>query len=231
MNIPRHIAIIMDGNGRWAKERNLPKLMGYRAGVNSVRTVTGECAKRGIQALTLYSFSTENWKRPKEEVDYLMLLLHESIQKEWAELHKNNIRFNVIGDVQALPESLARELSKVMDTTKNNTGMVLTLALNYGARQEIVRAARALCAKAASGEINIDSFGTEDFERFLYTNNLPELDLVIRTSGEMRLSNFLLWQAAYAEIYVTDVCWPDFGAGEIAKALEEYSKRDRRFGG
>jgi len=230
MDIPQHVAIIMDGNGRWAKKRNLPKNLGHRAGAKSVAAVTEACAKRGIKALTLYSFSTENWKRPKEEVDVLMGLLKENLKAERARLQKNNIKFNVIGQMQRLSPPLRDEIKKVMELTSNNTGMVLTLAISYGSRQEILDAARALCRETEKGKMDIDSLTEDDFSRFLYTYNLPEPDLIIRTSGEMRLSNFLLWQAAYAEIYVTDVLWPDFGEQELEKALGEYARRDRRFG-
>ncbi len=230
MDIPRHIAIIMDGNGRWAKKRSLPKNMGHRAGAKSVAAVTEACAKLGINALTLYSFSTENWKRPKKEVDALMRLLKENLKTERARLQKNNIKFNVIGRTQRLSQTLRDEIKKVMELTSNNTGMVLTLAISYGSREEILDAARALCREARNGKMDIDSLTEDDFGRFLYTRDLPEPDLIIRTSGEMRLSNFLLWQAAYAEIYVTDVLWPDFREQDLEKALEEYAGRHRRFG-
>jgi undecaprenyl diphosphate synthase len=230
-HVPQHVAIIMDGNGRWASQRNLPKIMGHRAGIGSVRAVTEECARRGIKALTLYSFSTENWKRPKEEVDRLMVLLEESIENEWKRLHDNGIRFNAIGDLDSLPRTLFEKIRRVMDLTSKNSAMTLTLALNYGGRQELLYAARRLCEKAVKNGADPASFRTEDLGGLLYTSDLPELELIIRTSGEKRLSNFLLWQAAYAELYFTDVHWPDFRKDELGMALEDFSQRQRRFGG
>ncbi len=230
MEGPKHIAIIMDGNGRWAKKRNLPKIMGHRAGVEMVDVITEECARAGVKALTLYTFSSENWKRPKEEVDLLMALLKKSLEQNIAKIQKNNIKFNVIGRMNELSESLQSSISEAREMTSSNSGMVLTLALNYGGRQEIVDAVKAICSKAKDDVENM-SFGEKDFEKYLYTEGLPDLDLVIRTSGEMRISNFLLWQIAYAELYVTDTLWPDFNGEELKKALDEYEKRQRRFGG
>lgn len=231
MNIPRHVAIIMDGNGRWARKKNLPNIMGHREGVKTASAITEACARDGVKALTLYTFSTENWKRPPEEVDSLMSLFEKNLKSEGNKLHENGIRFNCIGRLEKLPVSLRNEIRRVMDLTAPNEKMTLTLAVNYGSRQEIVDAARAICREAARGGVNADSFDENDLGKFLYTNGLPELDLMIRTSGEMRLSNFLLWQAAYAELYVTDVLWPDFKAEDLKKAFEAYSARDRRFGG
>ncbi|MFH1665290.1 MAG: isoprenyl transferase [Candidatus Omnitrophota bacterium] len=231
MQLPRHIAIIMDGNGRWARQRNLPTIMGHRAGVKSADVITTVCARLGIKALTLYTFSTENWTRPEKEVDALMNLLGKSLNDNIGKMGRNNIRFNVIGRIEGLSPSLQEKIWNAKEVTSANAGMILTLALNYGGRQEIIDAAKALFSRVpASGE-DITSFIEKNFEKFLYTNGLPDLDLVIRTSGEMRISNFLLWQAAYAEFYITDALWPDFGEAEFMKALEEYSRRERRFGG
>ncbi len=228
-NIPRHIAIIMDGNGRWAKKRNLPRIMGHRAGVKTADALVEVSAKLGIKALTLYTFSTENWKRPADEISALMEILEKNLKEKAQKLKGNNIRFNVIGRMDRFSPALMSEIKRVMKETSANSGMVLTLALNYGGRQEILDAAREFARAAAEG-LDIDSCVEEDFERFLYTRDLPPLDLVIRTSGEMRISNFLLWQTAYAELYVTDTLWPDFNEDELKKALSEYSRRERRFG-
>jgi len=231
MSTPRHIGIIMDGNGRWAKKKGLPKIMGHRAGVKAVERITEACAAKGVGALTLYSFSTENWKRPEKEVNALMSLLYEGLKGNCKRLASNNIKFNVIGRIKELPSDLQEEIVRVRDLTSGNTGLTLTLALNYGGRQEIIDAVRAFCRKADGSHADADLLDEAGFEKLLYTHDLPELDLVIRTSGEMRLSNFLLWQAAYAELYVTDVFWPDFDAKDLEKALEDFSIRDRRYGG
>jgi undecaprenyl diphosphate synthase len=231
MGLPRHIAIIMDGNGRWASQRNLPRVMGHRQGVRSALNITEACAKKGVEALTMYSFSTENWKRSKEEVDALMMLLEENLRNGWEKMHANGICFNVIGRKNELPLSLQSEIDRVMNVTAGNAGMTLTLALNYGGRTEIVDAARALSRQVKDGKLLPEDIDESIFERNLNTAGLPELDLIIRTSGEMRLSNFLLWQAAYCELYVTDTLWPDFNAEELDKALAEFDKRDRRYGG
>jgi undecaprenyl diphosphate synthase len=230
MEVPRHVAIIMDGNRRWAKGRNLPEIMGHRAGIKSVDRITETCARLGIKALTLYTFSTENWKRPKAAVKVLLSLLEESLKNYIKKVKQNNLRLNVIGRIDKFPSGLRDQLKEAMEETSSNTGMVLTLALNYGGRQEILDAAFALYKRAKEKDLDIPSLEEEDFEKFLYTADLPNLDLIIRTSGEMRLSNFLLWQAAYSEIYVTDVLWPDFDEKEMEKALNEYTKRTRRFG-
>lgn len=224
MVLPRHIAIIMDGNGRWAKKRGLSRIIGHRSGAKVADAVTEACAKKGIEALTLYTFSTENWKRPKEEVEALMGLIERTLRENFDKIKKNNIRFNVIGRLDELSPSLRELIQQMMRESASNTGMTLTLALNYGGRQEILDAVKKACTK------DIVSWQEEDFEKLLYTTDLPDPDLVIRTSGEMRLSNFLLWQSAYSEIYVTDTLWPDFNAGELEKALKEYEKRERRFG-
>lgn len=221
--LPKHIAIIMDGNGRWAKLRGKPRIFGHREGSESVRAIIDTCARLGIEAITLYAFSTENWKRPKTEVSALMSMLKRVLKRELAEVHGNNIRFQAIGDIAGLDASVQKELAAATEMTSGNTGMFLNVALNYGGRAEIVRAAN-LAAK--NGEITDASINEN-----LYTNGLPEVDLMIRTSGEFRISNFLLWQLAYAEIYVTPTLFPDFRRPQIFEAIIDYQKRDRRFGG
>ncbi|MBI4056958.1 MAG: isoprenyl transferase [Elusimicrobia bacterium] len=225
LSIPRHIAIIMDGNGRWAQQRHLPRIAGHKAGVKSVQTAVRTCGELGIQALTLYAFSTENWSRPKFEVQELMKLLAWTLQSEVEELHKNGVRLRASGRIEALPSAVQQELSKAICKLQDNKGLTLNLALNYGSRQEILDAVNRLLQEKQS------SVDETTFSRYLYTEGLPDPDLVIRTSGEMRLSNFLLWQLAYAEIYVTPTLWPDFGKDELVQALLEFQKRNRRFGG
>ncbi len=229
--IPRHIAIIMDGNGRWAKQRNLPRIAGHRSGAKALENVIEICAREKIKALTLFTFSMENWKRPKKEVDALMALFEKSLNDNIPKLKKNGIRFNCIGRIDELSRSLSDKIRVAMKETSETSGMILTLALNYGSRQEIVDAVKSYCSDNEKTFENGTSLSENDFEKYLYTKDLPELDLIIRTSGEMRLSNFLLWQAAYAEIYVTEVLWPDFNEEEFNMAIEEFNKRDRRFGG
>ncbi len=224
MSLPRHVAVIMDGNGRWAAAKGLPRVAGHKAGVDSVREIVRSCGELGIEALTLYSFSTENWLRPKEEVGELMRLLSWALDKETLELGKSNVRLGAIGRLDALPQAVQEQLAKSIKELSGNTGLRLTLALNYGGRQEILDAVNKVIA--TGGKVDEDSVG-----RNLYTADLPELDLVIRTSGEMRISNFLLWQAAYAELYVTPTLWPDFRKPHLVEALEDYQRRDRRFGG
>jgi undecaprenyl diphosphate synthase len=221
--LPKHIAIIMDGNGRWAKQRGKPRIFGHREGSESVRAIIDTCARLGIQAITLYAFSTENWKRPRAEVSALMSMLKRVLKRELKEVSRNNIRFQAIGHLERLDDSVQKELAAATEFTANNTGMVLNVALNYGGRLEIVEAAR---KAAANGEITEDSINDN-----LYTNGLPEVDLMIRTSGEFRISNFLLWQLAYAEIYVTPTLFPDFRRPQVFEAIIDYQKRDRRFGG
>ena len=223
--IPRHVAVIMDGNGRWAAARGLPRIAGHKAGVESVRAIVRAAGELGVEALTLYSFSTENWLRPAEEVGELMKLLSWALNKETLELDKNNVRLGAIGRLEGLPKAVQAELAKAIERLKDNTGLKLTLALNYGGRQEIVDA---ISKAVAAGEKTIDE---DAIGRQLYTSHLPELDLMVRTSGEMRISNFLLWQAAYAELYVTPVLWPDFRKEHLAAAIEDFQKRDRRYGG
>lgn len=228
--LPRHVAIIMDGNGRWASLRGLPRVEGHRMGIRSVRAVV-ECAREiGISFLTLYAFSSENWGRPRSEVATLMGLLREFLIKELPELNRQGIRLNVIGEIGQLPPPVRRVLDRTLAATGRNSHMTLTLALSYAGRHEIVRAARMLAEDAAAGKIVPKAITDEDFAGRLDTAGIPDPDLVIRTSGEVRISNFLLWQAAYAEFVFTDVLWPDFGKPEFLAALEEYSHRDRRFG-
>ncbi len=223
--IPRHVAVIMDGNGRWAAARGLPRVAGHKAGVDSVRAIVRAAGELGIKTLTLYSFSTENWLRPAEEVGELMKLLSWALRKETLELDKSGVRLSAIGRLEALPAAVRQELESATLRLKDNTGLHLVLALNYGGRQEILDAAnKALAAGAQS----LDERAIADN---LYTAQLPELDLMIRTSGEVRISNFLLWQVAYAELFVTPVLWPDFRKEHLVAALEDFSKRDRRFGG
>jgi undecaprenyl diphosphate synthase len=225
--LPAHIAIIMDGNGRWAAQRHLPRVRGHHAGVDSVRDTVETCARLGIQVLTLYAFSVENWKRPPLEVTTLMALLKRYLRLELKTLVRNNIRFRVIGRVEGLPPDVQKELTRAIDSTATNTGMMFNIALNYGGRAEIVDAARRIVeAGIKPGELDEGRFG-----EFLYTAGQPDPDLLIRTSGEMRVSNFLLWQIAYAEIYVTDVLWPDFRRLHLLEAVTDYQKRDRRYGG
>ena len=223
--LPRHVAVIMDGNGRWAAKRGLPRIAGHKAGVDSVRAIVRAAGELGIETLTLYSFSTENWLRPAEEVGELMKLLSWALNKETLELDKNDVRLSAIGRLEALPEAVRRELEGAIVRLQDNKGLNLVLALNYGGRQEIIDAAN---KALASGETELDETSIADN---LYTADLPELDLMIRTSGEMRISNFLLWQTAYAELHITDVLWPDFRKEHLVAALEDYQKRDRRFGG
>jgi undecaprenyl diphosphate synthase len=230
-NLPRHIAIIMDGNGRWAKRKGLPALFGHRAGAKTVDTITTDCARLGIEALTLYSFSTENWKRSSEEVNGLMNLLYNYLDKKLKKLQSNNIRLNAIGRLDRLPDKIRQRLFDVIDKTSKNTKMVLTLALNYGGRPEIADAAKNLAEEVKAGRIDAADIDEELFSKFLYTKTLPDVDLLIRTSGEMRISNFLLWQISYAEIVVTKAYWPDFGTKDLQEAIEEYQGRQRRFGG
>ena len=231
--LPKHIAIIMDGNGRWARRRHMPRVAGHRAGVAAVRLTVETAARIGIPALTLYAFSEENWKkRPRSEVDFLMRLLCRFLKAEIKTLNENNIRLEYIGRKHELPESVQREMEYASDATRANTGMVLTLALNYSARSEIVDAFRSLAEAAArNGGLSHFKVDEQSISEHLYTRDLPDPDLVIRTSGEMRLSNFLLWQLAYAEIYVTQTLWPDFRGVQLLESIEEYQSRERRYGG
>lgn len=230
-NIPKHIAIIMDGNGRWAKERNLPRSMGHKAGVETIRNIVKECNTLGVKYLTLYSFSTENWKRPQDEINALMKLLVDYLKNEFDELNRNNVVINNIGDITRLPEICQKELKDAYNKTKNNTGLVLNLALNYGGRDEILMAIKKLYKDVENNKINIDNLNAKDFSNYLYTKGMPDPDIIIRPSGEQRLSNFLLWQCAYSEFWYSDINWPDFNRKDLEKAIFDYQHRDRRFGG
>ena len=229
-NLPKHLAIIMDGNGRWAKQKGLLRAFGHEKGTKSVRITVETCAKLGIENLTLYAFSTENWNRPKLEVDTLMKLLVNSLKKELATLEKNDIRLNCIGNIELLPTKAKKELLSVIEKTKNNTRMTLTLALSYGSREELLNVVKIISEKVKNNIISIDTLDESIINEHLYTHNLPDVDLVIRTSGEHRISNFLLWQIAYAEFYFTEVLWPDFKEDDLYAAIISYQKRERRFG-
>jgi len=229
-HIPDHIAIIMDGNGRWARERSLPRIAGHREGINSVREITRLCGEIGVKHLTLYTFSTENWQRPKAEVSALMTLLLKTINKEVKELHKNNVKFTVIGDLEMLPGSTRKGLQDGIDLTQDNEGLNLCLALNYGSRQEMIDAIQSLASKVQSGEMEPEEINEAIFSDALYTKGIPDPDLLIRTSGECRLSNFLLWQSAYTEIFITDTYWPEFREEQLMGAIHVYQLRERRFG-
>ncbi len=220
----------MDGNGRWARARGLPRVMGHRAGIKSVRAVVEEARELGVQVLTLYAFSVENWKRPSQEVSTLMRLLKEYLNRELPNLMRNEIRLNVLGDLGGLPEKVRAHLIEVMEKTGRNEKMTLNLALNYGGRFEILQAARRIAAEVKAGRLKPGQLDEKTFSKFLYTDGQPDPDLLIRTSGEQRISNFLLWQISYAELYLTPTLWPDFGKEAFRKALGEYQRRERRFG-
>ena len=228
--LPKHVAIIMDGNGRWAAARGLPRIKGHEAGAESVNEIVRDCRERGIQALTLYSFSTENWKRPSAEVGALMGLLERYLAAEKKEILDNGIRLNAIGQIDRLPAHVRLPLQLLMKDSARNDAMTLTLALSYGGRREIVDAVQTIAKKVRRRELVPEEIDEATFAAHLYTGGLPDPDLLVRTSGEMRISNFLLWQLAYTEIYVTDVLWPDFRKSELQKALDAYAKRQRRFG-
>ncbi|MCD3298222.1 isoprenyl transferase, partial [Clostridium botulinum] len=230
-NIPKHIAIIMDGNGRWAKQKKLPRTLGHKAGVETIREIVKECSKLDVKILTLYAFSTENWKRPKEEVGALMKLLVEYLKKELKELHEENVVIRTIGDISKLPNICQEELTNAYNTTKNNTGLTLNLALNYGGRDEIINAMKVIGEKIQEGDLSPEDINEKLISQFLYTKNLDDPDIIIRTAGEQRLSNFLLWQCAYSEFWYTDIKWPDFKKDDLCKAIYDYQNRDRRFGG
>jgi len=229
--LPQHIAIIMDGNGRWAKQRGKPRIFGHRAGAESVRAILDTCARLQIKAVTLYAFSTENWKRPEREVSGLMQMLKLYLKKELKTVHKNNIRFQAIGKIEGLQADLQQQLASAMEYTSKNTGTVLSVALNYGGRAEITEAARRAVESLIENGKSLERLSEADIERYLYTHGLPEVDLLIRTSGEYRISNFLLWQLAYSEIYVTPTLFPDFRRQDIFEAILDFQKRERRFGG
>ncbi len=228
--LPRHIAVIMDGNGRWAQKRHLPRIAGHRSGTQSARTTIETCARLKIEALTLYAFSVENWRRPKTEIDFLMALLREYLRKEMPLLQKNQIRMRFLGRIDELPAGVQNDVREAMEKTAGNKGMVLCVALNYGGRAEIVDAMNAILSES-NGHGTQGKVTEEQLSRHLYTEGLPDPDLLVRTSGEMRVSNFLLWQIAYAEIFVTETLWPDFNRARLLEALLEYQKRERRYGG
>lgn len=230
-NIPKHIAIIMDGNGRWAKKRKLPRTMGHKAGVETIRRVIKESHVLGIKYLTLYAFSTENWRRPDDEVSALMRLLVEYLRSELAELNRNGVVIRVLGDIEKLPKDAQMEILDAVEITKDNKGIVLNIAFNYGGRDEIIRAVKLVSKEVKSGNINIDDIDEEVFEKYLYTSSTPDPDLIIRPSGEQRISNFLLWQCAYSEFWYSNVCWPDFKEEHLHEAIYDYQHRDRRYGG
>lgn len=230
-SLPRHIAIIMDGNGRWAQKRGLPRTVGHKAGVEALREIVKACSNLGIEVLTVYAFSTENWSRPKEEVNILMNLLTEYLRRELRELHENNVQIRMIGDLTQLPKEAQVQLKRSIEHTKNNSGLILNLALNYGGRAEIRQTMIKLGERIAQGKLKPNEITDEIISESLFTSGLPDPDLLIRTSGEMRISNFLLWQIAYTEIVVTDCLWPDFDPDRLNEAILEYQKRDRRFGG
>ncbi len=229
-NIPNHIAIIMDGNGRWAKKRNLPRVAGHQKGVESVRSVVETCVGLGVKYLTLYTFSTENWKRPKDEVSTLMRLIVKSLQNETDELNSNNIKLTTIGDVESLPEIVQHELKQAVTKTSGNTKLTLNLALSYSGRWELVEAVKNITAQATAGNIRSDEITEDLVSRNLTTSELPDPDLLIRSGGEFRISNFLLWQIAYAEIFVSEILWPEFRCKHLVEAVKDYQKRERRFG-
>ncbi|MFN8282926.1 MAG: isoprenyl transferase [Chitinophagales bacterium] len=228
--LPEHIAIIMDGNGRWAKAQGKHRIFGHKNGVKAVREVTEGCAELGVKYLTLYAFSTENWNRPKTEVSALMQLLFLTIGKEIKTLQKNNIRLNAIGHIHNLPESNQKALKEVIEATKNNTRMTLTLALSYGSKEEITEAAKTLAQQYKAGKISLEDINAENISQQLYTKGIPDPELMIRTSGEHRISNFLLWQLAYSELYFTEKFWPEFNRNDLFKAIYDYQNRERRFG-
>ena len=229
--LPRHIAIIMDGNGRWARRRRLPRMAGHRAGAQAVRDAVETCSRLGVRALTLYAFSTENWKRPRMEIDTLMDLLREYIRRELAEIHRNNIRLQILGRYEQLPIEVQHDLEDALRQTASNTGMVLNVALNYSARAELVDAFNSILQDLRENGDPLRKITEQTISEHLYTRGLPDPDLLIRTSGEMRVSNFLLWQIAYAEIWVTDTCWPDFSRRHLLQAILDFQKRERRYGG
>jgi undecaprenyl diphosphate synthase len=229
--IPSHIAVIMDGNGRWAGQRNLPRIMGHKEGAKSVRIITEACAEIGVRYLTLYAFSTENWKRPEAEINFLMSLLHDFLVKEEKTIIKNKIRFRVIGGISRLPKKVRDKIKHLENRSKKHKGLNMIIALNYGSRDEITGAVKKIASAVKKGALKINDITEKTITESLYTKGVPDPDLLIRTSGEMRISNFLLWQLAYSEIYITDILWPDFRKKELLDAISDYQKRDRRFGG
>ena len=231
MKVPQHIAIIMDGNGRWAKKRGFPRAVGHKAGMESIKTTLDACRELGVKVLTVYAFSTENWTRPKTEIRFLMNYLKNFLIKYESELNKKDIRLNAIGQLSRLPASVRKELNRVMESTRFNQSLIFNLALSYGGRAEIIQAVRKLVKDLEDKKISSDQINENIFPQYLYTDGLPDPDLLIRTGGEMRISNFLLWQISYSELYVTPVFWPDFRQADLIKAIAEYNQRKRRFGG
>lgn len=228
--LPRHVATIMDGNGRWARRRGLPRVRGHQRGVDVLKELLRCCRDWGIPALTVYAFSTENWGRPAKEVEFLLTLFEQVLRREREEMQREQVRLRFMGDLSALPRSLQEQIARATDETEGNSGVQFTVATNYGGRQEIVSACRAIAAEVEAGRVSAEEIDESLFERHLYTAGMSHPDLLIRTSGEMRISNFLLWQVAYAEIYVTETCWPDFDRRAFHRALAAYQQRDRRFG-
>lgn len=229
--LPAHIAVIMDGNGRWAQQRGLPRAEGHRRGVASVRAIVEDCAQLGLKQLTLYCLSSENWKRPKRELDFLLRLLEQYVIEERSEIIRQDLRFAMIGRQTGLTEGVLREVQKTIDISHDNQGMCLCLAVNYGSRSELVDAVRQIAEEVRNGRLNADEIDEQVVSNHLYTSGMPDPDLVIRTAGEMRISNFLLWQISYAELWVTQKCWPEFRRLDLVAALKDYASRDRRFGG
>lgn len=229
-NLPKHVAIIMDGNGRWAEERSLPRIAGHQAGIASVRDATRSCRELGVGYLTLYAFSTENWKRPRREISMLMRLLLKMLREELEEMKENGVRLNTIGQTNALPKEVQRELFSAMESTSDNTRLTLTLALSYSGRWDLVRAMQTMALDVRRGKVSPEDINDDLVRTYLTTHNLPDPDLLIRSSGELRLSNFLLWELAYSEIYVTQTYWPDFRRGDLYEAIRDYQRRERRFG-
>ena len=229
--LPRHIAIIMDGNGRWARARDLPRVEGHRRGVNSVRVIVEECSRLGVEQLTLYCLSSENWKRPQQELDLLMHLLEQFVIEERGEIMRQGLQFSTIGRREGLGDGVLAEIQKTIDCSRDNTGMRLCLALNYGSRDEIVDAVQSIAGKVAAGELSTSDIDDECISTHLYTSGMPDPDLIIRTAGEMRVSNFLLWQISYAELWVTPKYWPEFREPDLIEAMKDFASRDRRFGG
>lgn len=229
--IPKHIAIIMDGNGRWAKARMLPRTMGHRAGMKNIKLVVEESSDLGVKFLTLYAFSTENWKRPNDEVSALMDLVVEFIEKEFEELNANNVRLKSIGDISKLPEKSRNSIVNAIEKTKNNTGLTLNIALNYGGRDELIKATKEIASLVSCGKLGVEEINEEVVSAHLYTKDMPDPDLIIRPSGELRLSNYLLWQSAYSELWFSNINWPDFKKSDLRRAISDFQNRDRRYGG
>jgi undecaprenyl diphosphate synthase len=229
-NIPQHVAIIMDGNGRWARRRSLQRIFGHRNGVGAVRAAVEAAVEQGVKYLTLYTFSTENWNRPKVEINSLMSLLVDAIEKEEATLNRHNIKFTAIGNTSTLPLKVQDKLNEIIRSTEKNTGLTLVVALSYSGRWDIATAARQMCRDVEQGNLNVDDVNEALFASYLSTSSMPDPDLFIRTGGDLRVSNFLLWQIAYSELYFTPVLWPDFGKQHFTEAVEEFQKRERRFG-